>query len=644
MVSLVNVLTVARTALSRDGVADPENSPEYRLYAEIVTRKAQTDGDAGVRAALYRRFDDLYYPAAVTKGGADHWSDDPNLAVDGKVHISLNNAPTYVDLPANLQALQPYINAVPDGPSKDDQKAADRRETLFWAFWDACHMDLLFPHLSLIRSLYGAVPVKPYWDAVAKEPRVSIIESPENLRIGWGSNDFSRKDWALYSYTLSPQAVREDYGLTVTPEDVGGEKLMLVRGGTHADPLGLTTLTTSRNPTEYEKAQVAVLDYWYKVPKVKGFTVWNAIYVGNHQVVNAAHREYDDIPYVYIPNGKVPGRPDGPSELYGPEQVLREIDERVSNYGQLIYKVLAKPQHQILGGDDYPTEFSASMMPGADRPGMPGPGNRIEPVQAFIPAFQWGEYMKYLDQKLVEMTGMSDLLMGLAGSRVAGSSKAINAELAMYVPRIALKRECLYVGLHELWAVVGKMWSRKDPDVAKILDDNYRLDIRAPEITVRDDVEQAQRATMLVKAGLWARRRGQDATGVDNPSDEDEAIRRDNTDAALEPERVMTEIQLIGMAKAAGFASPGQAAAQGPEQVSMRDKALTAMSQKRIGGSNAANQPGVAGSPEQMGPNALGPGGTPSAAPGLAMTSQSMLQAGETTGRVLSEQKIVGGQ
>src|ERR1035437_1641161 len=130
-----NALTAARTVLFRNGVVSPTDSPEYKLYAQILQCKSQTDSDAAQRSELYRRMDDLYYPSAITGGGADHWATDIRLKVKGNVHVSLNNPPPYVDIPAAMQPTPPYINAVPDSPKKTDLEAADRRETAFWLFW-----------------------------------------------------------------------------------------------------------------------------------------------------------------------------------------------------------------------------------------------------------------------------------------------------------------------------------------------------------------------------------------------------------------------------------------------------------------------------------------------------------------------------
>jgi hypothetical protein len=641
-------LKAARDALKSQGFTDPESTPEFKIYKQILLRKEQTDAEAGARASLFRRYDDLYYPNTVTAGGADHWPNDPNLALDGRVHISVNTPPVYVDIPADLQAKVPYINYIPDSTSKTDQESADAREKLFWAWWQANEMDLNLGVICKGKALYGLSATRPYWDSVNKMPAVSIVQAPEFLRIGWGKSDFSRMDWALHCYGISPQSAQEEWDVRVEGKNVNGQDLLIIYGaGDHDDPLDQwPNSTSSPLKTEYERLQVTVYDYWYKVRNGTKTEVWNAVYVGNLLMENKHHAEYDVIPYVYIPNGVLPGRPYGVSELYGPEQIFREKDERISQLGQVIHRALTGQMWQLVG-PDAPDSVPAGSKPEPNKVATPGPNTRIESIQPWLPQFQGEEYLKRLDDELEKMTGLSPLMMGLLGSNVPGSSKAINAAIAMYAPRIDTKRQLLYKGIKELWRMTAKLWEAKDSDVKEIIDGHYSIDIRAPEITIRDDAEQAQRAVSLVQSRIWSIRRAMDAVGVDNVSEEINAVMEEQTNAVLNPGSVLTQMQELQMAQAMGFASPNQAAQQGPP--SLTQQALASLGQAKNaqrtqnpppGGTASANSPGAA-TTEGTPANALGPNGAPAATPEL--TSQTMLaQNGLTTGRILGQQKIGG--
>jgi len=265
-------------------------------------------------------------PARHHHGGPDHWPEDDNLNYTGRVHISLNSFTPYVDIPAHMQALTPYINAVAASSKKEDQEAADRREKLMWEWWLNARMDQRLQVITTIRALYGATAVHPYWDTVAKMPAVRIVETPENLRIGWGSNDYTRKDWALLCYWLTPQAIREDYNLDVRVERIDGRD---VKPRCHCVGLRSSCATLASFVRRTNAYRVRAVAGGRLRLLVQGRQeVRHAVYVENHQVKDEERPEYEAIPYVWIPNGKLPGSPDGRSEYHDIEQLVREKETR----------------------------------------------------------------------------------------------------------------------------------------------------------------------------------------------------------------------------------------------------------------------------------------------------------------------------
>src|SRR6476619_3587728 len=48
-------------------------SEEYRLLAEIRDRKSSVESEQARMRYLFQRWDNLYFPSAITDGGADHW-------------------------------------------------------------------------------------------------------------------------------------------------------------------------------------------------------------------------------------------------------------------------------------------------------------------------------------------------------------------------------------------------------------------------------------------------------------------------------------------------------------------------------------------------------------------------------------------
>jgi len=546
-----NAIAMFRKSLEMQDI-NPQESDEYKLYGEILTRKQQLEPEQNRLRSIFRRFDRMYHPDTITLGGADHWAEDPSARLAGRAHVSVNVHPAYVNIPASLQAVTPVIHYVPTATTEEDRAEAANRERIFFAWWAESEMDLKLEMAALTKSLYGYTAAKIYWDAQAKRPGINIIEQPENLYMGFGNSDYTRLDWALYCYGLSPQAVKEDFDIDIIPVKQGEKWYGYSTSGTHDDPLGNVYQNQfERNPlrreTVYEQLQVEVYDYWYKVPSGSGKppVVWNAIYVGNTLVKHTKHPEYGGrIPYLLLQNGKVPGSPYGKPELYDVEQLLREKDERITNQAQMIQSVVGGQMWQLVGAEA-PDEVPPNALPKPNKVAAPGPGNELRALQPFIPQFQIEDYNKRIDREIAVVTGLNDLLLGLAPTSVLGSSKAIASLIANYESRIAPKRKLFYQWIKDVWTVAATVWSEKDAAVKSILDGQYRLEIVPPELTPRDTLELAQTAINLVQNRIWSAERAMDRVGVEDPEGELNVIRDEQTDATINPAAVLTMGNLL---------------------------------------------------------------------------------------------------
>jgi hypothetical protein len=477
-------------------------------------------------------------------------------------------------------------------------------------------MDLLHEQAALLKELYGHTAAKVYWDPIEKLPKVSIIERPENLYLGFGNSDYNRLDWALYTYGMSPQSIQEDYGVNVIPVKQGEKWFPYTSRGSHADPIGNVWANAfERNPlrreTAYEQMQVEVYDYWYKVPKGPGKAplVYNAIYVGNTLVKNDAHPEYaGQIPYIHLPNGKIPGSPYGKPALYDPEQLLREKDERITAMAQMIQSIVGGQMWQLVGAEA-PDEVPPNALPKPGRVATPGPGNELRAIQPFIPQFQIEAYVARIDRELTVATGLNDLLLGLAPAQVLGSSRAIAALIANYESRLAPKRKVFYSWMKKVWEMCARVWEAKDPAVKSIIAGEYRIEIVAPELTPRDTLELASTAINLVQNRIWSAERAMDRVGVEDPIGEKELIRDEQTDATLNPAAVATMTQVIGQMQQMQM---GQQQMQQQAQMMSQEQALNAqrMSQSGVPGSQSLNQPENQAQlpPEATAANAAAPG------------------------------------
>ena len=513
---------------------------------DILTRKASVDSENARRRNLFRRYDNLFHARTITTGGADHWADDQSARLAGRVHVSVNVHPAYVSIPASLQAIRPVINYVPSGGSREERQEAAARERIFMRWWEEAEMDIVMEDASLYKALYGDTAAKVTYDKKKGHPIVEVVSSPENLYLGYGASDYTKVDWALYCYGLSTQAVGEEFGFDVIPVKDGNEYFPYVNSGDHSDPLMSAwsqsmERTVDRRDTAYERMQVAVYDYWYR----KDGVVYNCVFVGNKLASETEHPEYDgELPYIPLINSRIPGSPYGKPELYDVEQLLREKDERITNAAQFIQQIVGGQMFQLIG-QDAPEEVPSNAIPKPGRISAPGAGNRIEAIQPFLPNIQIEQYNQRVDRELAVVSGLNDLLLGIAPSSVLGSSRAIASLVANYEQRIAGKRKLLYSWLKKIWRAAGQVWAYNDEDVAMVLNGEYRLEITPPELTPRDTLELANTAISLVQNRIWSAERAMDRVGVEDPNNEKDVIRDEQTDATINPAAVATMANVV---------------------------------------------------------------------------------------------------
>jgi hypothetical protein len=392
--------------------------------------------------------------------------------------------------------------------------------------------------------------------------------------------------------------------------------------------------------------EVEVYDYWYRRPtktKRRGnayggvkMETWNAIFVGNVCVKMERLPEYDGrIPYVPLFNTYIPGVPMGRPELFDIESLLLEKDERLTAGAQMLGKTVDGQYWQLVGPES-PDTVPNGVMPKPNKVVAPGAGNRIEAITPWMPNFQLEQYLARIDREISDVSGLNELLRGLAPASVMSSSKAITALVANYEARVRIKRDLYYEWRQNIWELASVIWARKNRVLAPVLSGVAHLLATAPNLTPRDDMETAAMASNLVNSKLWSLSRGMDRVGVDDPESEEDIIRTESTDASLFPERVQTMTQLIAVLQSLGqqqaaMAAAGQApGGVNPEQGLAATRAAMG-GQQGVPMLNAPEEQPVAPPPEVQPANVTGP---------EALSSQTMVQGGEASGRILSQTEV----
>lgn len=658
--------------------SDP-NSEEALLLSEIRNRKLSIESEQNWFRTLCDRWDNLYWPQGFTAGGASHWASHESAVRPGMSHVSVNSYPSYVEIPAALQSIEPLENMVANDVTEQARLIAAMAERLYFAWKRDQDFELKAHKACVVKSLYGRTAAKVYWDADGKKPEVEIVDQPRNLYLGWKDSEYDDLEWALYCYAVTPATAMEDWGVRVDSYVERGENGAPDRVVPYvvAPTVGLFSDSPSWRSSQLNSdLQVEVYDYWYRAPargaKIKfgkptKFETWNAIFVGNAMVENARHPEYDGrMPYVPLFNNYLPGVPDGRPELYDIEQLVREKDEKFSENSQMISRAI-KGQYWQLTGPEAPSTVPSGVKPTPNNVIAPGAGNRIEAIQPWMPEFQIDQYLARLDKELVDVSGLNDLLRGLASTQAMSSSKAVAVLVANYEMRIRMKRALYYVWRRHVWELAATIWSSKRSDLKPILQGAATLDLTPPSLTPRDDAEQATIALNLKEGKLWSAKRSMDHVGVDDPETEQDVIRSEQTDATLNPAAVQAMVSLMAtvqqlnmqmqqlkMQQAAQATQGGPGAATllaggvpaGLGAPTTQDQALATA--RALGGGQQA-LPSQNGPGEQpVLPNEQMPANTPqgaAVAPPVGpeasqLVNQFMLQNGQVKSRLLGQQTI----
>jgi hypothetical protein len=635
---------------------------EQELIEEFADSKPAVQTQARTRYSLseayqsqvvskYRDLHHYYNPL-----NQDHWPQDVALR-PGKIHTTSNLCKAAVDVDARLQSIPPRITIPVATLSPDERKRAEAAEALLLLWLDLSGFDTWLNTLCQVKSIYGKGVLKPYWDDKLKRGDVSVIENPANLRLGWGSSDYKRIDWALYQYGLSYQEialrwpeVKIDPGRGQwDPPDI------LYHQGDHSDPLAQKDdefwRPFYRNLSEYERTQIRVWDYWYK--KSDG-VVCNAAFL-NGTLIDGPypHPELADIPYIVIEQDHEPGSPEGIATI---EPIMNLQDEfnRLLSHGLQHIADDVDPAWYLSGpsADTVPV----GIVPKAGE--VTGVGeNRVDAWPKSVNVFPIQEMMNELWNEFHRLTGLPEILFGQTpGADTSGRAIAIQVEAA--ANRLDPRRRRLYNGLKELLVFWTIMSEEKDPKIEVGKDEEtgavktvgvgalvkgFRTwKIIAPEITPRDNFEVTQNETNKVNAKLSSLRSAMNQIGVEAPEAELAIIAQEQANLKLNPAAVQAQISVLTIAAQLEQmqmqneqmrAQIGQLSAGGPQQppgsILNPEAGQAALAAQQAQAQPTAfedqNQPMTqAGTPPPQG--APPPGGNPAALTALTRQGQGMQQ------------------
>jgi hypothetical protein len=559
------------------------------IMVEAERRYSETESYQAQLVSYYRRMQWWYAPGR----SFDQWPEDAGRR-PGKLHITANIIKPAVDIEARLQAKLPRLSLVPSDLSQPERARAELTEKLMLSYLEATGWETWMQTLCRVKGIYGKGVLKVFWNPTDRRPDVTVVENPANLRIGWGSSDFTDMDWALYEYKLSPTQIMLRWpDLQVQPAPGNQPLVVLPKGtGTHADPLGQKTSTDPQpnySPSDYENKQVLVWDYWYRHDK----KVCNAIIVQRRQYAKppTEHRELIDIPYVVVENDHEPGSPEGISSVGPILDVQIEMNRLQSNWAQAILDETFQP-YQV-NADSIP----GGMVPKGGEITMVGEDHEVKVIGTGPRTMQASQLNDALWFDFHRISGIPEISMGNpGGAQVSGRALAVQIEAT--ANRLEPRRMLLYGGLRELLIFWTVMLERLNPKVevapgerqgvGQFVRGFRRWRIIAPEITPRDVIEHTQNTINKVNAGVLSVHSAMDELGIDSPEDELLLVATENSNMALYPGKVQQ--QLAAIATAQQMQLQAQQAALAQSQQGATPGAALAQAQDRTGSNNDLSQ------------------------------------------------------
>jgi hypothetical protein len=448
---------MAKPQTQDDLLTTVQNSAKA-IEGQALSRFRSSDSYQNLLTEKMRELHSYYHP-----NFGDQWPED-KAKRPGKVHVTMNIMKAAVDVDSRLQSIPPRITIPTATLPPKERKRAEAAEAILGMWLESSGWENWLNVLCQTRSLYGKGVLKPYWNTRTKQPDVHVVENIGNLRLGWGSNDYSVVDWAIYEYSLSPMEIMAKYPNVQIHEDwkKGPPSITILGYSDHNDPLDQKRddywSPRYRELSDYEKKQVKVWDYWYIG---QDEMVMNCTLV-NGQIVDGphAHKELADIPYIVMENDHEPGSPEGVSTIEPVLNLQYEFNRLMSHGLQHIADDVDPAWY--LKGPSAQT-VPPGLIPKAGQ--VIGAGeNDILQIPKGVNTFPIESMMGELWNTFHRLTGLPEILFGSTpGADTSGRAIAVQVEAA--ANRLDPRRRRLYTGLRELLTFWVIMAERKNPKI-----------------------------------------------------------------------------------------------------------------------------------------------------------------------------------
>ena len=243
-------------------------------------------------------------------------------------------------------------------------------------------------------------------------------------------------------------------------------------------PIGRNSMTTTHRPQHPASArmEVEVYDYWYRQPKAKQrkrgaaptrASRWRRGTPSSSATCASRTSRTPSTtarsPYVPLFNTFIPGVPSGRPELFDIEQPDPR-EGRAHERGRADAGQDHRRPVLAVGRTRGSRRGAAGRDAQAQQGGRPRCGQSgREPSSPWMPEFQLEQYLARLDREMADVSGLNDLLRGLAPATVLSSSARPSPRWWPTTrPASASSATCSTSGAREVWDLAAHVWGRKN--------------------------------------------------------------------------------------------------------------------------------------------------------------------------------------
>lgn len=477
---------------------------------------------------------------------------------------------------------------VDDVEEEEERNAADLREKTIREVQDRNHWKAVFRKGAVSGSLFGNTYFKVYIVGKGEDREIVIkhIDIPDNVYIGYASNDYDEVEWCAYKYRLSKKKIEQLYNKKVDAGDMG-------------DIAGLESKS---------QTMVSVIDYW-DIDK-------NVIIAGNTVLKNEKN-DYGFIPFIHIPNISTPGNPFGTNDIDIVKDVITSYGQALCDQGDLLDSFV-NPKIKAKNMPRVPASwFSKSSNTNA----------QVFPLRKDqdIDYLQWGgniwpmkEHLQELKENLYRLSSLPAVAFGeQIGSVITGFGLSIQYHAT--IQKVTFKRGNWDKGLRQLHSYILRLTEIIDPKAKEYIKEQYDTKVIWPEVLPKDSSTHILNTTNKLNAGIISLETAMKDSSVQSPTDEKKMLIQERTDERLFPDKSVqylnAQMELLNLqqqmkamkkqeeAEARGEVPPGGQAMAGGQTPEMQGEAGPAlapeMNQAETGAGLPITQAGMEGNMAQ---------------------------------------------